>query len=254
MDDIIVTSSDNKILKLIKSIGAGKEKDKFIIEGENFVKDISKKTEIYAYVVSESKAHLTFDETKRKVVVTDHLLAQVLKTVNPQGVLAICYKKEVRLPGITLPDKNPFVLVLDKIQDPGNMGTLIRSAKAFGVDYILTLKGTVDIYNDKVIRSSAGGILDIPIVEGLSYEQVIEHLKEKKINLVCTSPHAELFHYEINLRQPIGIVLGNESQGIAQELITNSDFCVKIPMTHMESLNVSVAGGILMHEVLKNRG
>lgn len=241
----------SKIAKRVRDIRAGKIEGRFVIEGERWIEE-HPDINIETFVVGE-EANISRLGNRAPVVVLGNKQIKALSDmVTPQGIIAICKKRTYTLDSVVT--KNPaFVLMLDQISDPGNMGTILRSAAAFGVDFVLVGKGCVDIYNSKVVRSTAGAIFKLQIIEDVDLLQVQGFLKQNKIKTIAASPHAEDYYYNIDLAQSVCILVGNEARGISPQLVRACEYYVKIPIVNMESLNVSVACGIIMQEVFRQR-
>ena len=159
------------------------------------------------------------------------------------------YKERDLVNNINQDDK--FVLILDRIQDPGNMGTIIRTADSAGVDAIILLKGCVDIYNPKVIRSTMGSIFDMNIIQ-TTQDEAVDFLKANNFDIVSSYLHTESYYNETTYDGKIALVIGNEANGINDELISKSDKLVKIPIYgNAESLNAAISAAILMYEIKK---
>nr|WP_330368177.1 RNA methyltransferase [Clostridioides difficile] len=142
-------------------------------------------------------------------------------------------------------------MILDRIQDPGNMGTIIRTADSAGVDAIIALKGCVDIYNPKVIRSTMGSIFDVNIIDA-SQDETVDMLKSLDFNIVSSYLNTENFYDKIDYGSKVALVIGNEANGINEELVSKSDILVKIPIYgKAESLNAAISSAILMYEIKK---
>lgn len=164
--------------------------------------------------------------------------------------MAVC---EIRT--FTLSDlAGSFFLLGESLSDPGNTGTLIRTAAAAGADGIILSAGSVDIYNPKVIRAAAGSILRIPIVEGADLNEVIPELKQRGVTILAAHLDGAALPYDIDLREGCGILIGNEAHGLSDGTSHLADVLIKLPMSPaVESLNASVAGGILLYEVVRQR-
>lgn len=246
----MLIGKDNKLVKEIRGINAGKIKNKFIIEGEVFVKEIPSNINLTAIVVSENYNNIKyFGDYKNIYVAPEKLFKSISQTMTPQGVFAVCEKTIYNVEDFA----NDFLLILENIQDPGNMGNMIRSATCFGVDAVLVSKNCVNIYNPKVIRSTAGSIFKIPIIENIDSKKIIVDLQKKGFKIIATSPYAKKYFFDIDMKNNVAIVMGNEANGISKELRDMCDLETKIPIKNLESLNVSVACGIMLHEVLKQR-
>ena len=243
---MIIESSQNKIVKLVKSLDTKKGMDKhnaFIIEGENYL-DAVPPDKILHTVLSES-----YKGEKQGVVVSDSIFKSLSDTVNPQGILTICEKMEY---GLDVLDKANFIVALEELNDPGNLGTVIRTAKAAGVDVILASKNTVDIYNKKVVRATAGAIFTMPIIQNIQLDTVLQRLKNDGTKIICTHLKGNTEYYNVDLKQKICVVVGNEANGVSDGIASIADYLVKIPMADgVESLNASVATGVVLYEVVR---
>jgi len=255
-----ITSKDNNTLKDIKKLREKKyraENKKFLIEGFRFVEEgLKSKFNIDKIFVKES----SFNKFKEKFssymesysentfVIDDNLFKGISGTENSQGVLAI----------VNMKDEEPFIedglyILVDKVQDPGNLGTIIRTAHSAGCKGIILSKGTVDLYNEKTLRSTMGSVFNIPIIhdENLSF---VKTLINKKYNLICSSLQTDKNFYEVNLVNNSIIAVGNEGNGISDEVMNIATSKVKIPMLgNAESLNVAIAASIMIYEGVRQK-
>ena len=256
----IITSRQNSFVKKLIALDNKKYRDEygeFIIEGENFV--FLSKEDISFYCFSETyynqerwKKYISADNNI--IVITDELFEKIADTVNPQGVLAVAKKRNINLSSLLNNKENPFFVVAENLNDPGNLGTVIRTADASGADGVILLKGCVDVYNKKVVRAAAGSISNIPIVTEASGLETLNLLKKNNILLLSTHLKGNVYPYYIDLTKGCAIIIGNEATGLSESLTKETDFLVKLPMKgNAESLNVSVATGILLYEVLRQR-
>lgn len=256
---IYIESKDNNFFKEAKKLKERKfrqRENKFILEGFRLIEEaIKAKMEIESIILLEEskesfyKSNLLSENIieEKIFVLNKNLFMQISSTENPQGILAIVKNKEFEL------DLNKeFFLICDKVQDPGNLGTIIRTAHAAGVDGIILTKGTVDIYNDKTIRSTMGSMFYLPIFYDDSDFSLIKKLKENKFNIVTTSLKESRNFFDENLKGKIVLAVGNEGNGISDELFDLADKKVKIPMPgNAESLNVAVAASIILFEKVR---
>ena len=179
--------------------------------------------------------------------ISDNLFKELISTENPQGILAV-----INMNIMPLKANGDFYLLCDKFQDPGNLGTIIRTAHAAGVLGIILTKGTVDIYNEKTIRSTMGSIFYIPIHYDDDNLSLVKSLKEDGFNLVVTSLDTDKNFFEKDLRGKIILTVGNEGNGVSEEVLDLADTKVKIPMPgNAESLNVAIATSIIMYEEVR---
>ena len=238
-------------LKLVKSLKTKKGRDEhglFIIEGAKPVAEIPSNWHVCAYICAESYAHVP----AKAIVVSDSRFASLSDTVTPQGIMAVCKKQTFELEDVL--SENPFVLIGEVLSDPGNIGTLIRTAAAAGADGVILSEGSGDIYNPKTIRAAAGASLRIPVIEQVNLKELIPKLKALGIKVLATHLSGEFSPYDVNLQQGCAILVGNEARGLSDEISALADVCVKLPMARdVESLNASVAGGVLLYEVLRQR-
>ena len=254
----IISSAQNNLVKKLKLLSTRKGRKRFgefIVEGAKFVSCISGDWEIQGIFVSETfynSPEYSIFSTGNPVVMKDSVFSQICDTVTPQGILAVVKTKEF-LPEELCSGENPFILIACNLQDPGNLGTLIRTADAAGASGVMVSKDSADIFSPKVVRSTAGSLFNIPVAT-CDVEYAIGELKQKNINIIATDLSAESAPYEIDLTNPLAILIGNEANGISQELLKLADFKTKLPMIgKAESLNASVASGVLMYEVLRQR-
>ncbi|MCL2593234.1 MAG: RNA methyltransferase [Defluviitaleaceae bacterium] len=254
----IITSRQNNFIKRLISLDNKKYRDEygeFIIEGENFVS--ANNEDILTYCFSESyynkETWRKYVEGKEMVVVSDELFKKISDTVSPQGVLAIAKKKNAILTEL-VKKENPFFVVAENLSDPGNLGTIIRTADASGADGVILLKGCVDVYNKKVVRSSAGSIFNVPIVWDACTQETTEIFKVHNILMISSHLSGKIYPYDVDFKRGCAIIIGNEANGISKELAERTDCLVKLPMKgRAESLNVSIAAGIILYEVLRQR-
>lgn len=251
-------SKDNKLVKLAKKLKLKKNRDKenlFIAEGLRFVESAIESNSV-KYILYSEKIYSTngYDRIlKNKEAVFEipnETLMELCDTENPQGVIAICYKKEYELENI--PRK--LLIIVDGVQDPGNLGTIIRTSDAAGVSGIIVLKGTVDIYNPKVLRSTMGSIFNIPIILKDDFAEVSSALLKEGYNIVTTSLEGKKSLYEYDFSKKTAIILGNEANGVSEEVLNISTEKIIIPMEgKSESLNVAIANSIIVYEALRQR-
>jgi TrmH family RNA methyltransferase len=158
---------------------------------------------------------------------------------------------------LTLSDvkiKNGLVLILDGLQDPGNLGTIWRTAWAAGVDALFCLPGTVEPYNSKTIRATMGGVFHVPIVTTTEWTSLRQWCQDEGFELVAGDLRAEKSHFAVNYTERVALLIGNEAQGFLTVKLEDVETRVKIPMqNNAESLNAAVASGILVYEIIRQR-
>lgn len=256
---IFIESKENLIIKDIKKLKdkkGRKEEQNFIIEGLRFCEEaILAKVEIKYIVYSEKIEDKVQDLLKElnpevKIIKTTHnILKTLCNTDNPQGILAV-----VPMNISKQADEEGIYILVDKVQDPGNLGTIIRSAHGSGAKGVILTKGTVDPFNDKTLRSTMGSIFKIPIIEDDETLSLLKELKDKGFSIVVSSLQTEYNFYDVNLCGNSIICVGNEGNGVSDEVYNNSTVKVKIPMPGgAESLNVAVAASIMMFEAVRQK-
>lgn len=262
---ISITSSSNSTIKEIKSLYRKKErwaKKMFLVEGTKMVEEcIDNNYPIENIIYSEELFNKRGGEAlfnkinthNRLIYVPNKLYREISDTESPQGILATVRFRLRSIKDIRLSTK-PFMLLLDEVQDPGNMGTIIRTGDAFGIDGIIVTEGCVDIYNPKVVRATMGSIFRMPIYHELDGIKVIEEFKRNNIKIYSTSLEGSEYIQKVNLKDASVIIIGNESKGVSKSLESLADNLVKIPMLgEAESLNAAIASSIIMYEAMRQR-
>ena len=191
-------------------------------------------------------------------LVTEKLFQTFSETDSPQGILLVMERKQrvslAEMHAGAYGDEPPLYIVLDRVQDPGNIGTILRTADAVGAAGVILLHGSADIYSGKVVRATMGALFHVPFAVHVAAEELTHFAQEKGIELLATACDAEArTHFEADLRRPAVIVFGNEANGVSEELLCASEH-IYIPMRgHAESLNVSAAATAVMYEALRQR-
>ncbi|MGL5951030.1 MAG: TrmH family RNA methyltransferase [Cetobacterium sp.] len=252
----IITSKDNEVYKNLKKLKTKKYRDSeglFLAEGRKFLEfKETPKIIIFKEGVGEESLEMAKGHDCRKIILTEKLFKELTSQENSQGVI-ICYNSKIN----ELDKIEDNIIVLNKVADPGNLGTIIRVADAAGFKDILLTKGSVDCYNDKTVRSSMGSILSMNI-SYIPESEVIEFLKEKGYKIIVTALEKDSIPYtKMKLEEKNAFVFGNEGDGVSQDIIQSSDEKVIIPIYgSAESLNVAMATGIILYDVrnkLENR-
>lgn len=205
------------------------------------------------YEKTENKMGNSNDKPKI-IEVSESVFNQLTDVKTPQGVIAVVYKNNLQENKLSKIDINAdYILAIDGIQDPGNMGTIIRTADSANLKQILISKNTVDAYSSKVIRSTMGAIYRVKIIECENLKDTLENLKDYNFKIVSTSLDTNNSIYDIDYNKKV-VVIGNEGNGISKEIQDISDYKVKIPMLgKTESLNASVAAGIMIYEYIRKK-
>lgn len=253
---IVIESKDNTLFKYTKKLKERKHRtkeNKYIIEGFRLVQEAFKaKCNIEYIIVNEGgkgklEEYLSqYMDSIKIYEMRNELFSQLTSTENTQGIIGVANINN------SISDINgDFYLLCDKVQDPGNLGTIIRTAHAAGVNAIILTKGTVDIYNDKTIRSTMGSIFYIPIIYDNDLT-LLKKLKDEGFSLVATSLEESKNFFDEDLVGKVILSVGNEGNGISEEIFELADKKVKIPMPGgAESLNVGVATSIILFEKVR---
>lgn len=256
----MITAASNKKVKnltaLIQKSKTRREQDVFITEGvKMFLEaDIHKIKEVY---VSESffekgTAREKIEQCNYEIL-TDDLFRKVSDTQTPQGILCVVEQYHYKMEDL-FQRENPLFLILEDIQDPGNLGTMVRTAEGAGVDGIIMTKGTVDIYNPKTIRSTMGSVYRMPFIYTDDLLQVMKQLQEKGVKLYAAHLKGNQFYHQLDFKQAAAFLIGNEGNGLKEETAKAADVYMKIPMEgKVESLNAAIASVILMYEAARQR-
>lgn len=184
------------------------------------------------------------------VCVSEAVMKKIADTETPQGIIAVCRMQEQPLEQLLASGR--MLLVLDRVGDPGNIGTMLRTADAAGVGGIILLKGTADIYAPKTVRSSMGSLFHVPILSGVAEQEFIDNAKKAGYQILVTALDGADNLYQADLKGRLAFVMGNEAGGVSTTLLQQADKRVFIPMRgKAESLNVAMAAGIIMFEAMR---
>ena len=242
-----IQSDKNPQVKQWKKLQTRKERDKsgtFLVEGFHLVEEALKQKEYVEEIILNEKTDMppSWDYGDIPVtVVTDEISRQLAETETTQGIFAVC-----RQPQQTLESGQTFLLI-DSVQDPGNLGTMIRTADAAGIDAVVVGKGSVDIYNPKVLRSAQGSHFHLPVISG-DLTEWIDRLNEDKIPVYGTALENGSVFTEADSNEAFALLVGNEGSGVNKELLAKTTQNLYIPIYgNSESLNVAVAAGILLY-------
>lgn len=266
----VITSFSNRAIKEIRSLQTAKNREEsglFLIEGERFVEEaLECEAGVRTVLFSESFLANPFkdgfvqnvrelqEKMKYDILITSQCLFETIsKTETPQGVIAVA-SASVHTLGWAELAGHKHVVVLDRIQDPGNMGTIIRTADAFGFGAVIMIKGCVDIYNPKVLRSTMGSIFHVKLITAGDAGECVKLLKESEFITIAADAEGEYdcFGNFADWSKPKAIIIGNEANGVSDEFMNLCDFKVRIPMPgRAESLNAAVAASVLMYEEIR---
>ena len=243
-----ILSAKNPQIKEWKKLLTKKERDKsqtFLVEGFHLVEEAFKAEAIIHLIISEEIEMPSWDYGEVPVtLVTKEIMEILSETESPQGIIAHC--RQLFHDGMIKEAKT--FLAIDKVQDPGNIGTIIRTADAAGIDCIIIGEGTVDIYNPKVVRSAQGSHFHLPIIKTNLLDS-IDEFKARSIPVYGTSLENGKNYREVSdIKESFCLIVGNEGNGVSKDVLSKTDANLYIPIHgKSESLNVAVAAGILMY-------
>lgn len=235
-----ILSINNETIKNTAKLKEKKQRtaqQEFLIEGYHLVNEAYKQKRLVKVFTTEEVNFQNVEIIK----VSKEIIKKLSNTINPQNIIGVCKMEENNnLQGSKF-------LILDTVSDPGNVGTLIRSALGFGIDTIIMSNDSVDIYNDKVIRSTQGALFNMHIIS-MPIEEAITKLKQQQVKVIGTSLQSSVDLKEIKKIEKYAIILGNEARGLSSEVCSMTDVNVRIAIAEeLESLNVAVAGSIVMY-------
>ncbi len=197
----------------------------------------------YVLTVAENEVVQTAQKSRLKVFRISEQASKTLSdTKSPQGIYAVCDIPDLSLNDITV---NSFAIVLDRISDPGNVGTIVRTAAAFGADVVISLAGSADIWSGKVVRSTAGAFAEVNILSGVTEEELLNWLESSGLESLALAGTGDTDLNSLQLDKPHVWLVGNEAGGLTKTLLDSSNKTVRIPMSpNVESLNAAMAVGI----------
>lgn len=257
-----ITSKDNDFIKHIKKLKDKKYRDisnEYVIEGVKLVAEaIQENAKIKHIVLCDDcersdfiSKDLMYEIAKYDCVyVTDNLFKYLSEVQNPQGILSVIEKNNENN---EIDYSQDIIVALDDLQDPGNLGTILRTVDSIGLTQILVSKGTADCYNPKVVRSTMGAIFRIKLIECEDVVKTLKEIKRHKFKIMVSSLQTDNSIYDANYSKKV-LVIGNEANGVKEDIQNLADEKVKIPMLgKTESLNASVATGIILYEYVRQK-
>ena len=257
-----ITSKDNELIKHIRKLKDKKYRDEsneYVVEGVKLVEEaVKENAKIKQIIVCEDTTrtyeiptHIMLEIAKYECIsVSDKIFNIIAQVTNPQGIMAIIEKNAQNA---KIDYTQDIIVVLDDVQDPGNLGTILRTVDSIGLNQIIVSKGTADAFNSKVVRSTMGAIFRIKIIEVENLAQAIKEMRKHHFKLMVTSLQTKNSIYDIDFYKKI-IVIGNEANGVSKEIQDMADEKAKIPMLgRTESLNASVAAGVVMYEYVRQK-
>jgi len=256
----VITSAQNPKVKLAKKLWKRREREKtqlFLIEG---YRELSRAGSIEIeslFICPELFLGSNEPDLIAQIVApvypcTESLFRSLSYRDRPDGLLAIAKQSHRSLEEIT-PSPNPFYVIAEAIEKPGNLGTILRSSDATGVDGVIVCDRCTDIHNPNVVRASVGTLFTLPVVEA-GGEETFNWLKEQNVAILAATPSAKVEYTEVDLNQGVAIVVGTEQYGLSERWMEGADLQVKLPMLGVaDSLNVAMATTLLLYEVIRQR-
>jgi len=254
----MITSTSNQQMKnlslLMKKSKARNEQALFVVEGRKMAEEIPANWLKKTYV-SESflQANESFLANWDYEVVSDSVFKAVSDTQTPQGILCLVKKPEYELEQL-LAGEDTHLLILESIQDPGNLGTMLRTGEGAGISGVIMNQTTVDLFNPKTIRSTMGSIYRVPFYVAQDLKGTIQDLKKRGISVYAAHLKGTLSYDEPDYKKPTAFMIGNEGNGLSDEIADCADTYIKIPMQgQVESLNAAISATLLMYETNRQR-
>lgn len=256
---MITAMGNSRIKQLVlynQKAKARKKDDVFLVEGQKMFLEAPEEGIREIYVSESFFEKCTCREKIEKhsyEIVSDEVFRKISDTQTPQGILCVMKQYHYSLEQL-LKEKEPLLMVLEDIQDPGNLGTIFRTGEGAGVDGIIMSKETVDVYNPKVIRSTMGSIYRMPFIYVDSLSEIIGILKERQVNVCAAHLEGKKWYDEEDYRKATAFLIGNEGNGLKKETADAASMYIKIPMKgKVESLNAAVASAVFMYEAARQR-
>lgn len=261
----MIESLQNEQVKYVVSLQRRKTREEagaFVVEGWRFVEEAVRRNapikKVFFCLECESlewqpllkrlhEQNIPFEEVDERVI------RKMSATEEPQGILAVVSKTNYSWPDVHI-DRKTVLLILDGIQDPGNLGTILRTALASGVRYVCLTPGTVDLYNPKVLRSTMGALFSLVLLPGQQPDDILSFCRERGLSVLLGDIQGSLVYRTILSDGPIALVVGNEGKGPSSSFRSADVQRVTLPMAQdVESLNVAIATGILLYEIVRQR-
>ena len=258
---MVISSKDNETIKHIKKLKEKKYRDEyneFVVEGFKMIEEaINENAKIKKIIICEDcrescaiPQNLMYEVAKYNCIyVTEKIFDSITNVVNHQGMMAIIDKSEDDL---KINYNESHFLILNDVQDPGNIGTILRTADSLNIKQIIVSNKTADIYNPKVVRSTMGAIFRVKVIVVDDLVKEIKNLKSHGIKVYATDLNTEESIYTVDYNK-VAVVIGNEANGVSKEILEASDGRIKIPMLgKTESLNAAVATSIILFEIYRD--
>ena len=254
MEENVITSVQNARIKHVVALqqksSLRREEGLFVVEGQREIEHcIACGYEIEELFVLNT---ISYTGDSPAILVSPQVYEKMAYRESTEGLIAVAKTKQHRLKDLSLKD-NPLIVVLERVEKPGNLGAILRSAEAAGVDAVIVCDPLTDLYNPNLIRASIGGVFNVPVAVCTS-EECIAFLKQRHITILTAQLQDSYEYYDYDMRPATAIVMGTESTGLTQQWRETADAHIRIPMLgRLDSLNVSVSAAILMYEAVRQR-
>ena len=258
----MITSTKNQqirtVIELKKKAKARNESGLFAVEGIRMAAELPKERIEQVYVSESFLKHPEHSSVLGRLpsfeIVSDSVFSTMSDTKTPQGILALVKKREYTLEEMLAGGQTPFLMLLENLQDPGNLGTIVRTGEGAGITGVIMSRDTVDIYNPKVIRSTMGSLFRIPFLYAENLGETVRFLKKNHVKILAAHLEGAVVYDEEDCTGALGFLIGNEGNGLSEEIGALADARIKIPMAgQVESLNAAVAASVLMFETARQR-
>ena len=261
----VITSPSNPAVraarKLARTSARARTEGRFLLEGPEGIREALDAGHVPDSLLATERAaarhaglvNLARQRGTQVTLVAEPVLAALAATTTPQGLVAVL--PSVLRPLEALPPSPRLVCVLAEVRDPGNAGTVLRAANAFGADAVVTTRGSVDPQSPKAARAAAGSLFHLPVVAGAPWPALRAALRERGLRLVGADPHAAATADRAPLHEPVALVLGNEAHGLPDQVAADLDLVVRVPLAgRAESLNLAAAAAVLLYETARRQG
>jgi TrmH family RNA methyltransferase len=262
-----ILSGSNRLIKSVRRLSGRRQREKeqkFLVEGIRFVEEaVNSGWPLEVVLTGPGFSGPGRDELLAKVhfrgvrvvEVSAAIIAELAETESPQGILAVAAMPGREAENLWPGQRHAALVVVDGVQDPGNLGTIIRSADAFGAGGVLLTRGTVDLYNPKTLRSTMGSVFHLPVLPNLDVEYIAGLLMRHGVSLVLGDPGADVPLSSVDLTGPVALLVGSEARGPSGEFMRHRHIRAGIPMPgRAESLNAGVAASVMLYEMARQRG
>jgi TrmH family RNA methyltransferase len=260
----VITSRDNSLLRQARSVREGKVHGLIFVEGLRLCEEalhskLAIESVIYSDEIAEKKRAREFltqvePVAKRLAVVNEKLLATISYTKTPQGIILIAARPDSGPEMLVSRNQPALLVILHNINNPVNVGAILRTAEAAGASGAVMTTQTSDPFSPKALRGAMGSAFRLPVWSGPDYEEALAFCRSHKLEVICADAGGTRIYSSIDWTHPTALVLGPESEGLSPEEIKAADHCVAVPMQgRVESLNVAVTAGVLMYEAVRQR-